>query len=274
MIKGQSTIKEFQIQNIGNGGTGTIRVTIPQVPWMSMVSTDTISSLAPYGKAIASIRLTPTDDLPLNVPVSGGLAINCANANSVMEPYIFEAISLETGDLLVDVTDEYTFYTTNGAHVDSAHVILKHPDTGVVIAQGITNENGTFLMSNIPEGNYTLVVEAVNHSGYLHNVFVEKGKVNEQSVFISFQPVTYSWNVVPTQIPDHYEITIIVEFVTNVPAPVVLIDMPDSMPHLENNETYPFIVTVTNKGLITAHDWCCCWWRTSCLSHIAGLVQY
>jgi hypothetical protein len=69
MIKGQSTIKEFQIQNIGNGGTGTIRVTIPQVPWMTMVSTDTIASLAPYGTAIASIRLTPTDDLPLNVPV-------------------------------------------------------------------------------------------------------------------------------------------------------------------------------------------------------------
>jgi hypothetical protein len=172
----------------------------------------------------------------------------------MMEPYVFEAISLETGDLFVDVTDEYTFYTASGAHVDSANVILKHPYTGVVIAQGLTNENGTILMTNIPEGNYTLVVEAANHSGYLQNVFIEKGKVNEKSVFISFQPVTYSWNVVPTQIQDHYEITLIVEFVTNVPAPVVLLDMPDSMPHLENNETYPFIVTVTNMGLITAQD--------------------
>ena len=44
------------------------------------------------------------------------------------------------------------------------------------------------------------------------------------------------------------------KFETNVPAPVVIMEMPDTMPKLVNDETFPFMITLTNKGLITAVD--------------------
>jgi hypothetical protein len=254
MVKGQSTLKEYQIKNIGKGNSGLIRTLLPQVPWMKLASPDSILTIPPNGTAVTTIRLTPTDELPLNTPISGTIAINSANANALALPYSFETISNETGDLAVDVMDEYSYYGSSGAHVDSATVILKHPYTGVVITQGMTGQNGIFNATSIPEGYYTLVVQAIRHEGYQNTIFIEKGKVNEKAVFLSFQSISWSWNVVPTEIPDKYEINLIVEFETNVPAPVILMDIPDTMPYLEANQQFPFLITVSNQGLITAHD--------------------
>ena len=58
----------------------------------------------------------------------------------------------------------------------------------------------------------------------------------------------------PTEIEDEYEVQLIMKFETNVPVPVVVIEMPTVMPQLFNDETYPFMITLTNKGLITAKD--------------------
>jgi large repetitive protein len=44
------------------------------------------------------------------------------------------------------------------------------------------------------------------------------------------------------------------EFQTNVPMPVVTVDVPDTMPYLEVNEEFAFMATLTNHGLITAKD--------------------
>ena len=65
---------------------------------------------------------------------------------------------------------------------------------------------------------------------------------------------SYTWEVVPTQIEDKYEVELVMKFETNVPVPVVIMEMPTDMPQLVNNETYPFLITLTNKGLITAKD--------------------
>ena len=89
---------------------------------------------------------------------------------------------------------------------------------------------GLFQADDIPEGYYTLKVQAPHHAGYQNNIFVTKGVVTTEVVFISFQAITYSWEVVPTLIEDEYDIELIVEFETNVPAPVVIMNMPDTLP--------------------------------------------
>src|SRR5690606_23267482 len=55
-------------------------------------------------------------------------------------------------------------------------------------------------------------------------------------------------------IEDNYEVQLVMKFETNVPVPVVVMEMPTEMPELFNDETYTFLVTLTNKGLITAKD--------------------
>jgi|GEM_PF-1610690 len=254
MVKNQTNYVEFEVTNNGLDETGLITIDLPDAYWLSMASPDTISSLQPGESATATIKLIPGDDLQLNNPITGSIGLSGTNSNFVNLPFTFEPISEETGDLLVDVVDEYTYNTQAAPHLDSAMVVLLHPYTGQIIAQGLTDANGHFLIEDVNEGYYTLKVQAPMHGNFQDYIFIEKGVVNEKVVFIAFQAITYSWDVIPTVIEDEYEITLVVEFETNVPAPVVLMNMPDTLPHLDQGEYFPFILTLTNVGLITAQD--------------------
>ncbi len=254
MTKGKSRLYELQIYNNGAGESGTVTISLPNVNWMTLVSPATLTNMAPQDTAIVILSLTPTADIPLNTPVSGNIAVNCVNGNGVLVPYRIEAVSEETGDLKVDVIDEYTYFTEDKPHVKNAHVVVRHPFSGQIMADGFTNENGIFAVTGLPEGSYKMMVEAEKHEGFQTTIIIDPGRVNEQSVFISFQAITYTWEVVPTQIEDKYDVQLVMKYETSVPVPVVLVEMPKVMPQLFNDETYPFLVTMTNKGLITAID--------------------
>ncbi|MEI8115396.1 MAG: carboxypeptidase-like regulatory domain-containing protein, partial [Bacteroidia bacterium] len=160
----------------------------------------------------------------------------------------------ETGGLKVDVIDEYTYFTDAKPHLKNAHVVVRHPFSGKIMADGFTGDDGIFSVDKLPEGSYKMNVEADKHEGFQTTLIIDPGRVNEQSVFLSFQAITYTWEVVPTQIQDSYEVQLVMKFETNVPAPVVIMEMPTVMPQLFNDQTFPFMVTLTNKGLITAQD--------------------
>jgi len=238
--KGTTKYLEFTLTNRGGGESGIVHITLPTVSFMSMVSSDSIMNIKPSESVSVTLKLTDTD-LALNTPVNGNIAINCEHGKGLTVPYKIEAVSNAMGSLSVDVMDEYTYNTTEAPHVRNAHVVVRHPFSGVILADGLTDSNGIFKVDKIPEGYYTMTVEAEKHDGYRNNIIIDAGKTLSQNIFISFQAITYSWNVVRTEVEDD-------------PAPVVVMEMPDSMPHLINDETYPFMVTVTNKGLITATD--------------------
>jgi hypothetical protein len=254
MIKGATRMYEFTLENTGAGETGEISVVLPKVDWMRLVSPAKVASLPEKGSTIVTLELTPTENLQLNTFVSGTIALNCTNGKGVSLPFRIETVSEETGSLLVDVLDEYTYYSESGPHVANAHVILRHPYTGQIIAQGYTNEQGLFQIDNVHEGYYTLVVQADKHEGYQNTILIDPGTTTRKNIFISFQAITYTWNVVPTEIEDQYDIQIVAKYETNVPVPVVVMEMPNKMPELKAGETYSFMITLTNKGLITAKE--------------------
>lgn len=251
--KGSSKLVEFTLFNKGAGETGKIIVTIPNVNYMTLVSSDTIQNLKTGENATITLKLTD-NDLLLNTPVNGSIAFNCEHGKGILMPYRIEAVSNAKGVVKIDVVDEYTYNTNEAPHVQNAHVTIKHPFSGVTVAEGFTGADGIFTTDSIPEGYYSMTIEAEKHEGYRNNIVVDGGKTLEQTIFISFQAITYTWEVVRTEVEDEYEIDLIMKFETNVPAPVVIMEMPDSMPHLVNDETFPFMVTLTNKGLITATD--------------------
>lgn len=254
MTKGKSRIYELSLFNDGAGETGTVTISLPQVDWMTLLSPATYSNIASQDTVQVLISLTPTDETPLNTPISGGIAINCVNGDGVLLPYRIEAVSEENGGLRIDVIDEYTYYTEEKPHVKNAHVVVRHPFSGAIVAEGFTGVDGIFSVENIPEGSYRMTVEAEKHEGFQTTITIDPGRVYEQTVFLSFQAITYTWEVVPTEIEDSYEIELVMRFETNVPVPVVVVEMPKVMPQLFNDETYPFMITITNKGLITAKE--------------------
>lgn len=254
MTKGKTRLYEFHVYNNGAGESGKVTISLPNVNWMTMVSPDTLANISPQDTITVIVNLTPTSDIPLNTPISGNITANCVNGSGVQIPYRFEVVSAEKGGLKVDVLDEYTYYTEGKPHVKNAHVVVRHPFSGMIMAEGFTDANGIFTVDSLPEGSYKMNVEAEKHEGFQTTITIDPGRVNEQSVFISFQAISYTWEVVPTQIEDKYEVQLVMKYETSVPVPVVITEMPKEMPQLFNDETYPFMVTMTNKGLITARD--------------------
>ncbi len=254
MTKAKSRYFNLQVVNNGAGETGHLSVELPKTDWMSLVSVDTLETLFSGDTLNITLMFVPNNEIPLNIPLTGRMVVHITNGDDLVIPYQVENVSEETGSLRVDVVDEYTYYTEDAPHVRGAHVVIRHPYSGMIMAEGFTDANGIFEVENLAEGSYKMTVEVDKHEGYQNVIVIDPGRVNEQSVFLSFQAITYTWEVVPTEIEDEYQIDLVMEYETNVPAPVVIMEMPKEMPQLTGDETYTFMVTLTNKGLITAKD--------------------
>ncbi len=250
----QSNYLEFQIYNNGEGETGEITVSLPPVDFMSLITLPTMPSLESGDTSLVIIEFKPGASLPLNTPANGNIVINAANGNFLNIPYTVEKVSEETGGIIVDVVDQYTYFTEEAPHVAGAQVKISHYFTGEVFAEGVTDEDGLFMADSLPEGTLRLTVQAEQHEGYNNTVEILPGTDVTETVFLPYQAISFTWDVVPTTVEDVYEIDLIMEFETNVPAPVVLLEMPDSMPQLFGSEEYNFYATMTNFGLITARD--------------------
>lgn len=235
------------IKNIGRTETGKITLALPN--WIQTVTPSEMASLAQGDSATILLRFIPTEEMKLNVSVTGNIGVNCVNGDGLSISFNLTPVSESLGKLKVDVVDEFTFFTTEAPHVSNAKVQVKNPSTNEVVAEGVTADDGTFT-AEIPEGYYSVTVEADKHDGYTNTVIVDPGVEKCEEVFLTYQAITYSWDVEETTVEDEYEIETIVKYETRVPKPVVIITLPDEQP--EPNSIIPVIVT--NKGLINAVD--------------------
>ncbi len=245
---------EFRLVNKGQGSTGKVQLQLPQVNWMTAVTPKEIPFLAFGDTALVILKFSALDEVPFNFPITGNIGINSANGNSIALPYSFEKVAESKGAIKITVTNQFTYYAEGGPKVKDAFVQVKNYFSGVVYAEGYSDENGVFAATGIPEGKHRISVEKDKHLPYNNTITVNPADTVESTVFLNYQAITFSWNVVPTAIEDKYDITLVTKFETNVPIPVVTIDMPKSVPMLSGTETYAFNVTLTNHGLITAKD--------------------
>lgn len=253
MVKGESRDYPFTITNVGKGETGKISLALPS--WISSVTPMEMPSLAKDESTEIILRMTPTDKMQLNVPVTGNIAINCANGEGMPLPFCIEPVSTKEGKLTIDVCDENTYYTKEAPHLAGAKVEITHPTTGAVVAEGITNEKGLF-SANLAEGYYAVRVSAEKHDSYSNNLLVDPGTETKKVVNLSYEAINIDWKVEETEILDEYEIKTNVKFETQVPVPVVELTVPDRIytENLRKGESLIFNATLTNKGLITAKD--------------------
>ena len=253
MVKGESRDYPFTITNVGKGETGKISLALPS--WISSVTPMEMPSLAKDESTEIILRMTPTDKMQLNVPVTGNIAINCANGEGMPLPFCIEPVSTKEGKLTIDVCDENTYYTKEAPHLAGAKIEITHPTTGAVVAEGTTNEKGLF-SANLAEGYYAVSVSAEKHDSYSNNLLVDPGTETKKVVNLSYEAINIDWKVEETEIQDEYEIKTNVKFETQVPVPVVELTVPDRIytENLRKGESLIFNATLTNKGLIAAKD--------------------
>lgn len=253
MIKGQSRDFAFYVTNTGRGTTGKVCLDLPA--WMQSVTPMEIKELAPGDTTTIILRLTPTEDMQLNVPVSGQIAINCKSANGLAIPFSIEPVGTDKGTLTIDVCDENTYYATGNPHLAGATIRVTHPTTGAFVTSGTTSESGIF-SAELTEGYYAVDISAEGHVNY-HNVYrIDPGQEKREIINLSFEAIHFDWKVEETEVEDEYQIITEVTFKTNVPMPVVELVLPPSIDaaSLSAGESLVFTISLKNHGLIRAND--------------------
>jgi CARDB len=253
MVAGGQAIVEFDVVNFGGRDSGPVQVLLPGgVAWMNLVTTNVIPNIPVGTTNRVTIALTPPRDLPLG-PYTGTLALNAETASATL-PFSFRAISTAVGDLLIDAVTEFTYYAEGAPHLAGANVTIRDAVTRTNVVTGMTDTNGHFYVSQLPENYYEIEVTADRHSGYRATHLLKAGITNEVQAFLSRQTVTYNWTVDPVQIDDQYRITVDTTFETAVPAPVVTLDPPLIDLRGMNIDAIQVNLTVENHGLVAAEQ--------------------
>jgi len=252
MVRGEQTLLELQVVNSGGAASGPLEVTLPEIPWMHVVSTNPIPDLAPGETNIVLLQLLPPSDLAIG-EYNGNLAI-VGNNLGVAVPFRFKNVSSAIGDLRIVTVDERSYYGENPTNLAGATITVRDPFNGAVVAGGQSDSNGVFVASGLREGRYNYEAVARQHDTTTGVIDVRPGETNEATVFLRTQLVTYTWTVEEIEIEDRTKITLETVFETTVPTPVVTVEpnMID-LAQVQGAEAQ-YDLKVTNHGLIAARD--------------------
>lgn len=254
MIKGQTREYPIQLINDGEGHTGKLTLSLPD--WMKCAQGTTLSGINKRDTIDLVLLFTPNEEMQSNVPVTGTIGFNVENGNGTYATFSIMPVSDRTGTLVVEVADEYTYYTDEKPRVKDAEVVLRNPVTNALVTQGKTDETGYCTFADLPEGYYKLSVTADNHDSYTNNIVVDPGTTTKKTVNLSVEAIKVTWTVEETEVEDVYDIVTTVTYETNVPVPVVDLIVPNRLPldSLAEGESLMFYAIATNKGLINAEN--------------------
>ena len=257
MTPGKVIDYPITLRNEGRAETGEIVLDLGNFDWLRASTPVKMPSLKQYEEATVVLQLAPPSNMQLNSITTGQLAINCPETNSGLAlPFRIETVSEETGTLTIDVWDEFTLNNNanNGPHVEGATVNVLHPVTRQLLRQAVTGNDGLATFERLNAGNYIVSVTHPRHSSWQDDVIVNAGRSEQYRALISYSSITVEMRYEPTEIEDEYNIVTEVTYETNVPAPVVTMDMPDKIVLEEIKTPYLFYVNLTNVGLIAAEQ--------------------
>lgn len=258
MTIGSSKTIAVLLRNEGTATTGEISVSLPDFDWMSIQNEGKLPAIPAGDSAMLYLNLHPDADFKPSVQITGTIAFNCDSAAPAVLPYEILSTSEKKGSIKLEVIDEYYYASEDHPHVDGAEVLLRKKFSNDTIVYFITNADTIhYKYDSIPEGEYLLTVLADHHREYKEYVSINAGRELDKVVMINYQPVTYTWEVVRTEIEDEYQMDLKVSFETNVPVPSVTMNTDRELPELEDledGEEFKFSLIVTNHGLIAAKD--------------------
>ena len=260
VTKGKVRTYPIVLTNTGIAETGKITVSLPAAlsDFISLATPSTMPSLATGDSATVMLKFNAAN-YDVNVYQKGSIAINCSEGNGKQIGFNVKVVSEEKGNLRIRVRDENTIYgNKDGEHpyVSNASVRLTDYNTGALVMQDVTGEDGSITFSDLTEGYYHLHVTADRHDTYNQNVLVSPGETTEHLATISYQAIKVDWTVEETEVEDEYEITTKFTYETQVPVPVVEMNAPEAiiLADINRGKSALFNVVLRNRGLIAAQN--------------------
>lgn len=252
-LRGEQTIIDFEITNVGSQSTQPITLLMPgTMPWFTPLTAMPMAALAPGQIATVSLQVAPPTSTPLGHSV-GNLVVRGAAAD-VSLPFDLNITTNVLSSIVVRCENESTYYTQGSPLLQNATAKLLNSQTGATIATASSGTTGIATLSGLQPGIYILQVTAPQHGAFQKTVVVPAGAELNETAFLQFLAINYTWNVVPTQVPDVTKLTLTTTFETNVPKPVVTIE-PNHIVLSENDPPERQVIfTLTNHGLIRADD--------------------
>ncbi|MDD4537603.1 MAG: Ig-like domain-containing protein [Lentisphaeria bacterium] len=246
---------EVVLSNKGAAETGQVSICTPEVSWLKLPAGPSIANIPAGSSATIVLELGGDDSTPLGMPLSGTIAISAENISEpIVLPFRVTAVSADKGALQVTACDEYSFFTDNKPLLKNASVTVKNPYTGEILATGTTGDTGVCTINDLPVGKCLVLTSCEKHNSNEQLVDIAPGATAAITAYLQFQAISYSWDVVPTDIADEYEITLTIHYETNVPVPVVKTIMPSDFISMVPGETRHISAILVNEGLITALD--------------------
>ena len=260
VTKGKVRTYPIVLTNTGIAETGKITVSLPAAlsDFISLATPATMPSLATGDSATVMLKFNAAN-YDVNVYQKGSIAINCSEGNGKQIGFNVKVVSEEKGNLRIRVRDENTIYgNKDGEHpyVSNASVRLTDYNTGALVMQDVTGEDGSITFSDLNEGYYHLHVTADRHDTYDQNVLVSPGETTEHLATISYQAIRVDWTVEETEVEDEYDITTKLTYETQVPVPVVEMNAPEAiiLADINRGKSALFNVVLRNRGLIAAQN--------------------
>ena len=260
VTKGKVRTYPIVLTNTGIAETGKITVSLPAAlsDFISLATPATMPSLATGDSATVMLKFNAAN-YDVNVYQKGSIAINCSEGNGKQIGFNVKVVSEEKGNLRIRVRDENTIYgNKDGEHpyVSNASVRLTDYNTGALVMQDVTGQDGSITFSDLTEGYYHLHVTADRHDTYNQNVLVSPGETTEHLATISYQAIKVDWTVEETEVEDEYEITTKFTYETQVPVPVVEMNAPEAiiLADINRGKSALFNVVLRNRGLIAAQN--------------------
>lgn len=260
VTKGKVRTYPIVLTNTGIAETGKISVSLPAAlsDFISLATPATMPSLATGDSATVMLKFNAAK-YDVNIYQKGSIAINCSEGNGKQIGFNVKVVSEEKGNLRIRVRDENTIYgNKDGEHpyVSNASVRLTDYNTGALVMQDVTGEDGSITFSDLTEGYYHLHVTADRHDSYDQNVLVSPGETTEHLATISYQAIKVDWTVEETEVEDEYEITTKFTYETQVPVPVVEMNAPEAiiLADINRGKSALFNVVLRNRGLIAAQN--------------------
>ncbi|MDA9558038.1 hypothetical protein N9R79_11165 [Vibrio sp.] len=187
------------------------------------------------------------------------LMMQAANHSERRVPILINVVEAGIGKANMKVEDLFT-HTLNEVGrliegVDSALIELQHEIDPEIQFSALTTSQGEAYFDALPQGFYYFTVSKSGYQSIAGRMQVKPGLVTQENVFIDYQVVNLSWNIVEVAIEDKYDITLNVDFKADVPAAILTVS-PNviTLPDLEEGGVFNGFVSVTNRGLVRADN--------------------
>lgn len=159
--------------------------------------------------------------------------------------------------LIVDVTDEFTYYTDEAPHVENATVVVYEKDSKKEIQRGTTGKDGTVSFEDLPVGDYLILVEADEHESKDYEYHRAADEDETVEITISYTGgVTCEFIVEETSVPDLYHLSVNYTCEVDIPLPFVYLSVPKSInvDDMAVGESVEFQARLYNNGWIRVND--------------------